>query len=167
MLPAAPRRIAELTASLSSVQLQTAPGFGGWSANEVLAHLRACADVWGGCIMKILAENRPTLKAVNPRTWINQTDYLDQSFQPSLQAFRRQRARLIAVLQPLGPEAWKRTAAVTGAGKPLTRTVLFYADWLVRHERPHIRQIERIVSGGMTMPSSSFGEARHRSGSVA
>jgi hypothetical protein len=25
-----------------------------WSAVEVLAHLRACGDVWGGCIARIL-----------------------------------------------------------------------------------------------------------------
>lgn len=167
VLPATPRRIAEHTVGLTAEQLRTAPGSGSWSANEVLAHLRACADVWGGCITKILAENRPTLRAVNPRTWINQTDYLDQSFQPSLQAFRRQRARLIAVLEPLGPEAWRRTATVTGAGKPLTRTMLFYADWLVRHERPHIKQIERIVKCVVRMPSSSFGEGQHRGPSEA
>jgi hypothetical protein len=35
---------------------------------------------------------------------------------------------------------------VTGAGKPLERTVLFYAQWLARHERPHVKQIERIVN---------------------
>jgi hypothetical protein len=27
----------------------------------------------------------------------------------------------------------------------LERTVLFYAQWLARHERPHLKQIERIV----------------------
>jgi hypothetical protein len=35
---------------------------------------------------------------------------------------------------------------VTGAGKILERTVLFYADWLARRERPHVKQIERIVN---------------------
>jgi hypothetical protein len=34
---------------------------------------------------------------------------------------------------------------VTGAGKPLERTVLFYANWLARHERRHVDQIEQIV----------------------
>jgi hypothetical protein len=35
---------------------------------------------------------------------------------------------------------------VTGAGKTLERSVLFYADWLAVHERPHVKQIERIVN---------------------
>jgi hypothetical protein len=102
--------------------------------------------MWGACIMAMLAEERPTLRAVNPRTWINQTDYLQLEFQPSLRAFTTQRADLLAVLEPLPPEGWSRAATVTGAGKPLERTVRFYAEWLARHERPHLKQIERIVT---------------------
>ena len=47
----------------------------GWSATEILAHLRSCADVWGDCIAAILAEDRPTLRAINPTTWIDRTNY--------------------------------------------------------------------------------------------
>lgn len=145
LLAAAPPRLAALTEGLAPAELRTSPGPEEWSANEVLAHLRACADVWGGCIERMLAEDRPTLRAVNPRTWINQTDYLDQDFKPSLGAYTTQRARLLAVLEPLPPDGWARAATVVGAGKPLERTVLLYAEWLAVHERPHLKQIERIV----------------------
>lgn len=145
-LAATPPRLAALTAGLAPAQLRTAPNPEEWSANEVLAHLRACADVWGGCIATILAQDTPTLRAVNPRTWIQKTDYLDLDFRPSLGAFATQRAELLAVLEPLPPEGWSRAATVTGAGKPLMRTVLSYAQWLVDHERPHVKQIERIVN---------------------
>ena len=96
--------------------------------------------------MAMLAEEGPTLRAINPRTWINQTNYLDLEFRPSLRAFTTQRADLLAVLEPLPPEGWSRAATVTGAGVPLVRTVRFYAEWLARHERPHLKQIERIVT---------------------
>jgi hypothetical protein len=112
----------------------------------VLAHLRACADMWGKYIALILSEDRPTFKAVNPTSWIKQTDYLEQAFYPSLQAFIAQRAELLAVLQPLPPAAWSRTATVTGAGKPRERTVRTYAQWLANHEQSHIKQIERIIA---------------------
>ena len=111
----------------------------------MLAHLRSCADVWGGCIERILNQDTPTLRAVDPRTWIKKTGYPEQAFQPSLQAFTEQRADLLAVLEPLPPESWARAATVTGAGKPLVRTVHFYAQWMAIHERPHLKQIERIV----------------------
>lgn len=146
VLAQTPPRIAALTASLELAQLHTAPNHGEWSANDVLAHLRACADVWGSCIEVMIAQDRPTIRAINPTTWIKKTDYLEQDFQSSLQAFATQRINLLTVLEPLAHEGWSRAATITGAGKALERTVLFYAQWLASHERPHLKQIERIVN---------------------
>jgi DinB superfamily len=146
LLAETPPRIATLTAGLAPAQLRTVPNHGEWSANDVLAHLRACADMWGSCIVTMIAEDNPTLRAVNPRTWIKKTDYLELEFQPSLRSFATQRAELLAVLEPLPPEGWSRSATVTGAGKVLERTVLTYAQGLAAHERPHLKQIERIVN---------------------
>jgi hypothetical protein len=146
LLAATPPRIAALTDSHTSDQLQTTPGPGEWSANDVLAHLRACADMWGNCIMAMLAEDMPTLRAVNPRTWIVQTNYRELDFRSSLHAFATQRATLLAVLEPLSPDGWSRSATVRGAGSPLKLTVLSYAQRLARHERPHLKQIERILT---------------------
>lgn len=146
MLAAAPPRIAALTGGLPAPQLHAAPAPGEWSLNEILAHLRACADMWGGCIVQIIAHEHPILQAVNPTTWINSTDYREQAFRPSLDAFTSQRADLLAVLEPLAPEGWNRAATVTGAGKPLERTVQSYAEWLGVHERSHLKQIERAVN---------------------
>ncbi len=140
-----PPRIAALVAGLTPAQLRAAPALDEWSANAVLAHLRSCADVWGHCIAAIIAQDAPTLRAINPRTWIKTTDYLQQQFQPSLHAFAAQRTQLLSGLAPLTPEVWARTVTVTGAGRPLERTVLSYAQWLVSHERPHVKQIKRIV----------------------
>lgn len=165
LLAATPPRLAARTTGLAPVQLQTRPTPDEWSANEVLAHLRACADVWGNCIAAIISEDTPTLRAIDPRTWIKKTNYLELEYQPSLRSFATQRADLLAVLEPLPPEGWSRAATVTGAGNVLRRTVLFYAQWLARHERPHLKQIERIVNtlrlsqrppasaGGPTTPS--------------
>ncbi len=55
LLTETPPRLAALTADLSPQELQTRPTPDEWSANEVLAHLRACADVWGNCILAILS----------------------------------------------------------------------------------------------------------------
>jgi uncharacterized damage-inducible protein DinB len=146
MLADTPSHLADLTKSLSPAQLVIPPEPGEWSARDVLAHLRACADMWGKYIVVILSQDRPTIKAVNPTTWIKKTNYREQQFQPSLQAFTAQRAELLAVLKPLPPEAWSRTATVTGAGKPRERTVHTYAQWLANHERSHFKQFERIVN---------------------
>jgi hypothetical protein len=146
LLAETPPRFATLTAGLAPAQLHTAPNPDQWSANDVLAHLRSCADMWGKCIVAMIAEDRPTLRAVNPRTWIKKTDYPELEFRPSLRAFAKQRAALLAVLEPLPPSGWARAATVTGAGKVLERTVLFYARWLAGHELTHVKQVARIVN---------------------
>jgi DinB superfamily len=140
-------RLAKISAELAPDQLYTAPSVGEWSANEVLAHLRACNEVWGGYyIMAILAQDNPTINAINPRTWIKNTDYLEQEFQPALRAFTKQRKRLLAVLEPLPPKDWARTNTLIGAGKPLKQTLISHADGLARHERAHLKQIERTLN---------------------
>ncbi|HEV2108883.1 MAG TPA: DinB family protein [Thermomicrobiales bacterium] len=146
LLAETPPRIAALTAGLAPAQLHATPNPDEWSANDVLAHLRACADVWGNCIAAIIAEDTPTLRAVNPTTWIKKTNYRELEFRPSFRSFAAQRADLLAVLEPMPHEGWSRAATVTGAGKVLERTALFYARWLARHERQHVKQVERIVN---------------------
>ncbi len=87
LLAEGPRRIAALAAGLPPARLHSAPNDDEWSANDVLAHLRACADVWGGSIVTMVREDHPTIRAINPRTWIRDTDYLDRAFRPSLRAY--------------------------------------------------------------------------------
>ncbi|MDJ0756734.1 MAG: DinB family protein [Ardenticatenaceae bacterium] len=140
-----PKRIGALTADMTPAQLRQRPEADAWSAVDVLAHLRSCADVWGGCIETILTEDEPTIRAVNPRTWIKQTNYPQLEFHPSFEAFIRQRAALLGRLQTVDAEAWHRGATVTGAGAPLNRTVRFYAQWLATHERSHLKQFKQLA----------------------
>jgi uncharacterized damage-inducible protein DinB len=142
-----PEAIAAFAAGLSQARLHSPPTEGEWSVNDVLAHLRSCADMWGKYIATIIAEDRPTFRAMNPTTWIKSTDYPELEFAPSFRAFAKQRAEVLALLRPLPKAAWSRCATVTGAGRPRERTVLEYARWLANHERTHLKQIARIVSG--------------------
>ncbi|MGH2428103.1 MAG: hypothetical protein ACRDGV_04325 [Candidatus Limnocylindria bacterium] len=61
--------------------------------------------------------------------------------------FRAQRVELLEVLEPLPPEAWERTATVTGMiGELYENSALYYSDWMARHERSHLRHIKRIIA---------------------
>jgi hypothetical protein len=153
LLEETPRRIAAATRGLTETQLQRSPERGEWSANEVLAHVRACADVRGEPIRTIVTEDHPTFRAVNPLTWIKKTNYLELEFRSSFRSFAKQRADLLAVLKPLPRKGWSRSATVTGAGAVLERTVLSYAQWVARHERPHVKQIERIANSSSATTS--------------
>jgi hypothetical protein len=141
-----PKAIAALTAGLSRARLHRAPSRGEWSVNDVLAHLRSCGDMWGKYISTIIAEDRPTIRAMNPTTWIKSTNYPELEFTTSFRAFTQQRAKLLALLRPLPKAAWSRSATVTGAGRPRERTVMEYGQWLATHERTHVKHIARILN---------------------
>ncbi len=49
-----PARIVSETKGVRPALLNATPPDGGWSANDVLAHLRSCADVWGDCMRVML-----------------------------------------------------------------------------------------------------------------
>ena len=144
MLESTPRRIDAVTLGLSDKDLTWKPSPDSWSVNEVIAHLRACADVWGDSILMILREDTPTFRYVSPRTWIRKTNYPQSDFQASFLAFRRQREDLLRVLQPLAHEDWLRRAIVK-ATKPREETILSYAHRLGSHEAGHCEQIDRIL----------------------
>lgn len=100
----------------------------------------------GNYIATIVAKDRPVIRAMTRTTWIKQTNYAELEFAPSLRAFMKQRAELLTLLRSLSKTAWSRTATVTGAGKPRTRAVMDYAEWLVNHERSHVKHIIRMVA---------------------
>lgn len=164
-----PNRLSVLTGGAIVAHLHASPEPGEWSVAEVLAHLRSCADVWGEAIETIVVNDHPTIRAVNPTTWIETTDYRELGFGPSLRAFTRQRDRQSALLGHLRNEGWSRSATVLGAGKPLELTAHSYADRLARHERAHWRQVEKtleaLASGTPSRRSrAASASSRRRSG---
>jgi len=56
LLREGPGRIAAATGGVAPERLHARPTPEEWSTNEVPAYLRACADVWGGCIQRIATE---------------------------------------------------------------------------------------------------------------
>jgi hypothetical protein len=147
ILPETPLRIGALTRGLTTTQLHASAGPDDWSVNDVLAHLRACHDVLGGNVLRILAEDHPAFKGVNPRAWIRKTDYPEWQFGPAFTAFKKQRRELLAILEPLPPDDWERTATVTGmVGETYERSARYYGDWMAGHERAHWKHIERIIA---------------------
>jgi hypothetical protein len=147
ILPETPRRIAALTKGMTPTQLKASPDVDAWSVNHVLAHLRACHDVLGGSVLRIVSEDQPAWKGINPRAWLTKTDYPAWEFGPAFKAFKQQRAELLAVVEPLTPDAWERTATVTGMlRETYERSARYYGSWLASHERAHWAHIGRTVT---------------------
>ncbi len=117
---------------------------GGWSARDVLGHIRACDGTWGGYLERILDEDHPAFRAESPRSTIDRTDFLEQPFAASLAAFTADRARLLTRLRRAGVDGLARTASVNIPARGIEdRSAFYYVDRLAGHELEHVRQIER------------------------
>jgi DinB superfamily len=145
VLSETPKQITRIARGCSDHRLHCKPEADAWSAQEIVAHLRACADVWGSSIDRMLAEDHPTILYVSPRGWIKKTDYLQQSFRDSLRAFSHRRAKLIGTLSELDAIEWSRRATFTATTLGREATVLSYATRIADHEVRHLGQLRRTV----------------------
>ena len=135
------RRLTKATQGLDDLRLQYKIDKKAWSVNDILAHLRSCADVWGGDIEVMLAQDRPTLPYRHPRQWIKKTNYPDLMFQESFKAFRMQRENLLNALSNLSFEDWSCAAMI----KHREHTVFSETRRMALHEDVHCRQIEELL----------------------
>jgi DinB superfamily len=145
-LATTPGLIAELTAGLPPDAVDASPSPGAWSLNSILAHLRACADVWGANIEEILTEDAPTIHAINPRVWSEATISHNLTLEISLETSTRRPAALLTRLLTLTAATWKRSAAFNGAGAPAPRTVQFVAARMLNHEGSHLKRMNCVVT---------------------
>ncbi len=135
-----PRRLAR-TLSLPPAKLSFRPDKKSWSASDVLAHLRACADLWTHSIYAMLAESNPTLPDINERKWAKVARYAELPFAESFEAFRLQRISLLRVLRGLPLESWERGAMILGR----RHTVFTQSRRMAKHEMEHVQQIEDLL----------------------
>ena len=145
LLAETPARLAAMTSTLKSERLERKVNDDEWTVNEVLAHLRVCAEVWGQSILVMISQEQPTLRYVSPRTVAKKRNYAIQPFGTSLLEFSRQRHELIQQLSALAQEAWSRGATFTGTTRGREQTILSYVQRMVDHEAAHLAQIEQIL----------------------
>lgn len=139
------RQIAWLARDHDDQQLHRKPTPEAWSAREIVAHLRACAEVWGASIDHMLKEDHPTIRYVSPRGWIKKTNDLEQGFHDLLREFSEKRDDLVETLRALDPANWARGATFTGTTSGRTGTVLSYAKRIADHEVQHLDQLRRTL----------------------
>ena len=147
ILAASPARLASATRAAQGHDLHDPLEPGGWSARDILAHVRACDRTWGAYIERILDEDHPTFRAESPRSTIRRFDFLALPFASSLDGFTTDRGRLMDRLRSVDATELARVATVTLPGRGAEdRTAFYYAHRLAEHEREHVHHIERTMS---------------------
>jgi hypothetical protein len=137
-LQATPPRLTAFARLFADAQLAARPAPKAWSPAEVLAHLRGCDEVWTHTIYAMLAHDAPGLAKLDPRRVAWAAQYAALPFSASLRTFSRRRFELLAVLQTLPLERWKRAAVIGGR----THTVFSQARRLALHEHRHCQELE-------------------------
>src|SRR5262245_46580717 len=146
LLAQAPLRLEKATRGLQATQLYLRSDVEPWSVNDILAHLRACSDVWGNSIVAMITRDNPTLRYVSPRSWMNKPKYREQAFNVALVAFTQERQKLVQALADLDQAGWVRRATFTGvSARQRDQTVVSYSDRIVNHEQAHLDQIESLL----------------------
>ncbi len=146
LLTQAPLRLEKATRGLQTTQLYLRSDAEPWSVSDILAHLRACSDVWGNSIIAMITRDNPTLRYVSPRSWMNKPKYLEQAFDVALVSFTQERQKLVKALADLDEAGWLRHATFTGVSdRQRDQTVVSYSDRIVSHEQPHLDQIESLL----------------------
>jgi hypothetical protein len=141
ILSETPQQIAQAAKGLQEARLQFKSDSKSWSANDILAHLRSCADLWTHSIYAMLAENEPMFSDINERKWAKVTRYDELLFAESFQAFSLQRKNLLHVLKALPLESWERSAIIFER----KHTVFTQTRRMAKHEQEHVQQIEALL----------------------
>ena len=146
LLTHAPLRLEKATRGVQTTRLYLRSDVEPWSVSDILAHLRACSDVWGNSIIAMITRDNPTLRYVSPRSWMRKPRYLEQEFNAALESFTQERQKLVKALAELDEAGWVRRGTFTGVSpRQRDQTVLSYSDRIVSHEQPHLDQIEALL----------------------
>lgn len=135
-------RIKSCTQNADDTGLHQSPGAKEWSAVQVLAHLRSCAEVWSDSVYAMLNQDRPSLPQVDPRQWAKQRAYDELNFLASFQDFKSGREAFLDRLKMLSTEEWQRMAEIGGR----QHSVFSQVRRMALHEIDHCAQIERLAS---------------------
>ena len=139
-----PERIQQAATGLDQARLQLRANGKSWSANDILAHLRSCADLWTHSVYAMLAEREPEFSDIDERKWAKVTRYGELQFAESSQAFLLQRENLLRVLKDLPFESWERSAIIFGR----RYTIFTQIRRMAKHEQEHVEQIETLLLEG-------------------
>lgn len=142
LLEKSPLEIETRTKGINPKKLQTRPDPDSWSAVEFLAHLHACATIWGKSIEKMLQENDSDIDDLHPRKWDKLKDFSVLPFDESFKIYIWNRKNLISKLLTLSLEEWAKSGWI----KNKKHTVFGQARRMALHEFNHLEQFEQIIN---------------------
>lgn len=135
-----PEKIEALCRGLRAEQLRRRPREDEWSMKEVMAHfLKVERDLFLPRLTRIVAEEGPRFERFDPDAWAAERDHRQGDFVDDWRQFAETRAKTVAFLASLPPEAAGRLGFSSGFG-PVTLAT--YATHIVDHDIEHLAQLQ-------------------------
>ena len=136
----------------------------GWSAKDVICHLRDIEELVILRYHLMLADDNPKIFVVgapprdaetwgigggvpfplDPDRWRVERQYERHDAVEALAAFRRRREEVLALLNNLSPEQWRRTCVHPERGRV---TFEDFAAGVASHDDNHLAQLRRALQG--------------------
>jgi len=117
----------------------TAPGK--WSVRQLTAHLADVELCLAHRIRQVVAEDNPTLVAIDQEAWAANLDYARRKPKQSLETFRRLRAENHELLKELPDAVYERAGTHTERGLMTLRRLL---EEYTSHTETHAGQMQAI-----------------------
>ena len=120
-----------------------APVDDGWSTKDVVAHLLDANSVaFTNRIRRMLAEDRPLIKPIDPSARLKEQDYASWPLDRLLNDFERVRGEDVELLRGLSGQEMARAGEHAEAGEI---TVSDLAHYCAVHDMMHLQQIARML----------------------
>ena len=115
----------------------------GWSAAQIVAHLRAADDILTPRIYQMLVRDDPPLPAFDDRRWADVMGYETVPMEAHFARMALRRYELLQLLRGLEPAAWARPGSHEEHGRI---TIFAVASHIAGHEEEHLSQLERALA---------------------
>jgi hypothetical protein len=118
------------------------PQDNGWTAHDVLVHMRASSEILTPRIYQTLVRDHPPLPGFDDRRWAEVANYASMSFSDLFARIAIPRYELIETLRRLSPADWQRTGLHEEHGEISIEAI---ASHIAGHDEEHLAQIEELL----------------------
>lgn len=159
-----PDELAEAIRGHDDATLSRRAGPAGWSAKDVVCHLRDVEELLILRYHEMLASDDPKVFVVgapppdpaawgmsdavpfplDPDRWVQERQYHRNDAGEALAAFRRRRGEVLVLLTGLSPEQWQRGSIHPERGR------VTFEEWtagVASHDDNHLAQLQRALRG--------------------
>lgn len=133
-----PLVLRSVLSGMTPEQVDAAPVPGKWSTRQVICHLADAELLYADRFKRILAEDQPPLRAMNPDVYVAKLAVADRDLSVELETIDAVRRHMVGILEHM-PEADFQRTGVHSEDGPLTLQTLL--ERITRHVPHHARTI--------------------------